>query len=242
MDFGVGTYLLAILAGLLTTLSPCVLPILPILLAAALDAHRWGIWLLALGLSLSFTLAGLFVATAGVALGLDAASFRVGGAVLLMLFGSVLLSSALQQRFAAAAGGLSNLGMSLLDKLKPGGLGGQFFIGAILGLVWAPCVGPTLGAASTLAAQGRQLPQVALLMLVFGLSAGLPLIVLGSLSRRLLIRLRHRLLRAGALGKTIFGAILFLFGLLMASGLEKPIEAYLLDISPEWLTVLTTRF
>ena len=63
------------------------------------------------------------------------------------------------------------------------GLAGQFAVGLLLGAVWSPCVGPTLGAASLLASQGKDLPQVALTMVVFGIGAAVPLILLGLLSR-----------------------------------------------------------
>ncbi len=122
------------------------------------------------------------------------------------------------------------------------GLQGQFGVGLLLGAVWSPCVGPTLGAASVLAAKGENLGQVGLTMLVFGIGAGLPLAVLGTLSREALLRWRNRMLAAGSRGKMIFGAILLAAGLLVLTGLDKRVEAALIDISPDWLTELTTRF
>ena len=52
MDFGVATYGLALLAGALSTFSPCVLPLVPVLVAAAVSAHRWGALALGVGLAL----------------------------------------------------------------------------------------------------------------------------------------------------------------------------------------------
>ena len=71
MDFSAGTYGLGYLAGLLSTLSPCVLPLVPILIATAAAAHAFGPYALALGLMLSFSLVGIFLATLGASLGLD---------------------------------------------------------------------------------------------------------------------------------------------------------------------------
>jgi len=68
------------------------------------------------------------------------------------------------------------------------GLGGQFLLDLLLGAVWSPCVGPTLGAVSILAAKGENLGQVALTMIAFGLDAALPLILFGLLSREALLR------------------------------------------------------
>jgi cytochrome c biogenesis protein CcdA len=217
------------------------LPIIPILLTSAVNAHRRGVWILALGLALSFTLVGLFIATVGISLGLEASHLRLAGAVLLIAFGVILLSSALQQRFAMASAGISNGGMSLLNRFNPEGLKGQFLVGLLLGVVWSPCVGPTLGAASTLAAQGQQLSQVTLLMMLFGVGAGFPLIVLGSVSRATMLRLKQRLLQTGVFGKYVLGAVLILLGLAIVTGLDKPLETFLLDLSPAWLTELTTR-
>ena len=69
MDFGAGTYALGFTAGLLSILSPCVLPLIPLLVAGAASAHRFGVFALSAGLMISFTVAGLFVATIGFAIG-----------------------------------------------------------------------------------------------------------------------------------------------------------------------------
>src|ERR1700685_3444702 len=90
MNFGTGTYGLGFLAGALSTLSPCVLPLVPVLLASAVNAHRWGALALGAGLALSFTIVGIFLATLGASLGLDPDTFRVVGAVTLTVFGLIL--------------------------------------------------------------------------------------------------------------------------------------------------------
>lgn len=240
MDFGLGTYGLSLAAGTLSTLSPCVLPLVPILLATAVAAHRLGPYALAAGLTLSFTLVGVFVASLGAALGLDPALFRSIAAVLLIAFGAVLLSTRLQQGFALAASGWSGTGHGLLAKLSLDGLPGQFVLGLLLGLVWSPCVGPTLGAAVTLASQGQSLAQVTAVMALFGLGAGLPLVVLGLVSRQAMTRIRGRLLAAGKAGKQALGVLMLALGGLIITGLDKLFEAWILNTAPEWLVVLTT--
>jgi cytochrome c biogenesis protein CcdA len=233
---------LAFLAGVLTVLSPCVLPLLPIVLGAAASQHRLGPLALAGGLALSFTAIGLFVATIGFAAGFDTGFFRTVSAVLLIGVGLVLLVPRLQEQFALAAVPVSNWAGSYADNFTPAGLAGQFGLGLLLGAVWSPCVGPTLGAASVLAAKGENLPQVALAMLAFGVGAALPLLLLGILSREALMRWRSRLIEGGRAGKTVLGLVLVAVGLLVATGLDKRLEAILVDASPEWLTQLTTRF
>ena len=242
MDFGAGTYGLGYVAGLLSTLSPCVLPLVPILIATALSAHRLGPYALALGLALSFAVIGTLVASVGASLGLDATLLRNIAAVVLIGLALVLLSPGLQARFASATSGLSDSGSIWLARFSPVGLGGQFIVGLVLGVIWSPCVGPTLGAATTLASQGRQLGQIGLLMATFGLGAGTPLVVLGSMSRRVGTTSRRRLLSAGKNGKRVLGVLLLVVGVAILTGWDKHFEAWVVDVSPAWLTELTTRY
>src|SRR5262249_45580236 len=114
--------------------------------------------------------------------------------------------------------------------------------GLVLGAVWSPCVGPTLGAASLLAAQGQELARVAATMLLFGLGAGAPLLLVGALSREALMRAHEHLLTAGRAAKAALGVSLILIGEAVATGLDKRIETGLVEVSPQWLTDLTTRF
>jgi len=240
MNFTLATFGLSLAAGSLSTLSPCVLPIIPILLATAVAAHRLGPFALAAGLALSFTIVGVVVASAGAAIGLDQALLRNVGAALLILFGLVLLSTRLQERFAGATSGLSGMGHGLLSKLPLEGLAGQFVLGLVLGVVWSPCVGPTLGAAISLASQGRDLGQVTVAMALFGIGAGLPLVALGLVSRQAVARVRGRLLATGKVGKLLLGAVMVALGALILIGADKTFEAWVLNAAPDWLVRLTT--
>jgi cytochrome c-type biogenesis protein len=237
-----GSIALALVAGVLSTLSPCVLPLLPLVLGAALNESRFGPAALAAGLALSFVAIGLFVATIGYGIGLDAGVFRIFGAGLLIAIGTVLLVPALQTRFAGLAAPVSNWAQGTLGRFDRAGLTGQFLLGLLLGAVWSPCVGPTLGAASVLAAQGKDLGQVALTMTAFGIGAAVPLLALGLISRETMLRWRGTMLGAGQGGKLVVGGLLVVLGVLIFSGLDKSLEAYLVEQSPAWLTRLTTRF
>lgn len=233
---------LAFVAGTLSILAPCVLPLLPVILGSAASTHALAPAALAVGLALSFTGLGLFVATIGFSIGLDADVFRAAGGVLMIAIGAVLFTPILQARVAAAGGPVSNWFESRLGGFATDSLGGQFALGLLLGAVWAPCVGPTLGAASLLASQGKDLGQVALTMAAFGLGAGVPLLLLGLLSREALLRWRGRLSGVGGRGKALLGALLLGLGALVVTGLDKKIEALLVEASPAWLVDLTTRF
>jgi cytochrome c biogenesis protein CcdA len=236
------TTALAFLAGILSTLSPCVLPLIPIVLGAALTEHRAGPLALAAGLAISFVVIGMFVATVGFSLGLDAGVFRMVAGVLLIAVGVVLLMPRLQAQFALAAGPVGNWTEQRFGGFSTAGLRGQFAVGLLLGAVWSPCVGPTLGAASVLAAQGENLAAVAVTMLAFGLGAGLPLVLLGLASREAMMRWRGKLMAAGQRGKIAMGVLLAATGLLILTGADKVIETALVEASPAWLNELTTRF
>jgi cytochrome c biogenesis protein CcdA len=160
----------------------------------------------------------------------------------MVAIGLVLLVPRFQAQFALAAGPVSQWTEQRFGGFSGNSLGGQFGVGLLLGAVWSPCVGPTLGAASLLAAQGSNLGYVAITMLMFGLGAALPLLLLGLLSRETLLRWRARLDAAGKTGKIAMGVILAAVGALIISGLDKRIEILLVDLSPAWLTELTTRF
>ena len=234
--------LFAFFAGVLSVLSPCVLPLLPIVLGTAVSQHRFGPAALAGGLALSFVAIGLFIATIGFAIGLDGDLFRSLGGLMLVGLGVVLLLPRLQVQIAAAAGPVGNWTEQHLGGFDTSGLKGQFGLGLLLGAVWSPCVGPTLGAASVLAARGGNLGEVALVMAIFGIGAALPLLVLGLFSRATMLRWREKMMGAGKGGKLVLGGVLVVVGLLIVSGLDKQLEAVLVAASPDWLTQLTTRF
>ncbi|MDZ4789621.1 MAG: cytochrome c biogenesis protein CcdA [Hyphomicrobiales bacterium] len=229
----------ALAAGALSALSPCVLPLLPIVFGTALGQHRWGAAALALGLAVSFTAAGLFIATIGFALNIDADVFRAAGAIVLIGLGMVLVVPAFQSRVALAASGVSNWGNQQTQAIEGRGLWGQFGLGFLLGAVWSPCVGPTLGAASLLAARGENLWEVGLTMLAFGVGVVIPLLLIASISRAALMRWRGAIMGSAKRGKIILGAILLVTGIAVLTGWDKQVEAAILNIMPQWLSDLT---
>jgi cytochrome c-type biogenesis protein len=238
----IATLGLAYLAGVLSTLSPCVLPLLPLVIGAAASAHRLGPLALALGLASSFVVVGLFVATIGFSIGIDADVFRIVAAALMILVGIALIVPLFQARLALAAGPVSDWAGRRLAGFSASGLRGPFGVGLLLGVAWSPCVGPTLGAASLLASQSKDLPQVGATMLLFGLGASSPLLAVGMLSREVMLHARDRLLSAGQHLKTAIGIAFVVIGASIVSGADKQIETALVEASPQWLTDLTTRY
>ena len=239
-ELGLATYGLSFVAGSLSTLSPCVLPLIPILVGTAMTGHRLGPLALGGGLALSFATTGTLLASLGNVFDFDPDILRMFSAWLLVAFGLMLLSTWLQQRFAVATAGIGSAGNNWIANFNMAGLRGQFMLGLLLGLAWSPCVGPTLGVAIGLASQGQQLAQVGLTMLLFGLGASLPVVTLGMLSREGMQRARGKMANIGSTGKKILGGIMLVLGGLILSGLDKHLEASLLNIAPDWLVRLST--
>jgi cytochrome c biogenesis protein CcdA len=233
--------ILSFLAGALTSVSPCVLPLIPILLGSALQEHPAGPLALTLGLALSFAGLGVILASLGFVLGIDAGAVRTVAAVVMVGFGIVLLSASLQQRFALASASLTNRGNALLSGMSKAGLVGQFSLGLLLGVVWAPCAGPTLGAAIGLAANSGTAPRAAIMMFLFSLGAATPLLALAYGSRRLASAGRTRFRVFGTVGKPVMGVALVSIGAFVLTGVERFAEAVLTQAMPGWMLDVVTR-
>jgi cytochrome c biogenesis protein CcdA len=231
--------ILAYLAGLMTLINPCVLPVLPIVVAGSLQAGRSGPLLLAAGMAVSFVTLGFTVATFGFALGIDEQTIAQAGAVLMIVFGVVLLVPRASDAFSLATGGMAaqaDAGMGRLD----GATGrGQFMGGLLLGAVWSPCIGPTLGAAISLAAQGQSLGRAFLIMVFFAAGVATLILALGYGARGLLLRNRALMQRIAENARPVMGAVFALVGLALLFRLHHVAEAWLLSVLPAWLIDLS---
>ena len=235
-----GVVVLSFAAGTLSVLSPCVLPLLPIVIASALQSHRHGPLALAAGLVLSSAITGVAFASLGFTLGVDRDVARAVAALLMAVAGLVLLLPRLEAAFAAAAAPLARGADGLARRLPPG-LGGQLLLGLLLGAVWTPCTGPTLAAAVSLAARSESLARAGVVMLVFGVGAVVPVLALAYGSRRALVGRRAWLGFVVTAGKPVMGGLLLLVGALTMTGSDKVIETWMVDHMPDWLVELTTR-
>lgn len=227
------------LAGLLTLINPCVLPVLPIVLASALQAHRLGPVALAGGMAGSFVVLGLTVAAAGQALGLSDTTLARAGALMMIGFGLVLLVPRLNAGFAVATAGFSRQADATIDQVNTGGLMGQAATGALLGAVWSPCVGPTLGGAIGLASQGQSLIWAGVVMVFFALGVASVMLVLAYGARAALARRRDMLRQMAARAKPVMGVTLVLVGLMILFRFNQVLEGMILNIMPIWLQDLS---
>lgn len=234
--------LLGFAAGALTILSPCVLPLVPIVLGSAADKHRLGPLALSAGLVVSFTVTGLAVAALGTSLGFDGEMVRAVGAVLIIMVGLAMVLTGGQNLLARLMTPIAGWASDRQAQLARFGLMGQAGIGALLGLVWSPCVGPTLGAATVLASQGGSFGAAALVMLAFGLGIAAVLLVIALLARPVITRWRGRMMAAGSRGKYLLGGMLILVGIFILSGADRLAEGWIVLNLPDWLIDLTTRY
>lgn len=229
------------LAGVLTLINPCVLPLLPVVLAAAFQSGRFGPLALAAGLTLSFTVIGIGVTAFGRLIGIDDQAVSRVAAVMMIAFGTVLLVPRAQAALATLASPLANGANQRLDRAQHAGLAGQFGIGALLGAVWSPCIGPTLGGAIGLAASGSNLAQAAATMLFFGIGVSTVLMALAYGSRSVLAARRERLAAWMPWAKPLMGVVLIAVGLAVFFHLERYIEGWVLKLMPAWLVDLSVR-
>jgi cytochrome c-type biogenesis protein len=223
---------LAFLAGILSIMSPCVWPLVPIVMSSAATSGRSGPVFLALGLSTAFAVSGTVLTLALLNLGLNPDGFRYVAATMLVLVAALLLVkplgdwavlqlSGVTSRFNTATGG-------------QGGAAGQFGVGALLGLVWLPCVGPTLGAAIALASLGQDMGAAFVVMFAFGLGTAGALLAAGLVSGRVLNRWRPGMLQGAVRGKQFLGGLLLALGLMVFTGFDKTLEALALEMLPDW--------
>jgi cytochrome c biogenesis protein CcdA len=221
---------LAFMAGILSLVSPCVLPMIPAVAASAMQSSKWGLVTLALGISLAFALAGTVLTYVLLNLGISTQWLRYFSVALLLLMGATLLIPKLSDTLAFFLSRLTSRAANV--QIEGNSAPMQFVIGASLGLVWLPCVGPTLGTAIALASTGQSMPMAFTVMMSFGVGTAIPLVALGYFSGRKLATIKS----SGKLGKTILGATLVFLALIILTGVDRILESWALEILPDWVT------
>ena len=231
--------LLGYFAGLLTLINPCVLPVLPIVLASSLQGHRLGPVAMAGGMSVAFVAIGLFVSSIGPTLGIYEDTVPRIAAVVMVLFGATLLIPRLSAAFSTATAGFASSADTALDDVNNTSLFGQFTGGILLGAVWSPCIGPTLGAAIALASQGGSLIQAGATMTSFALGVSTLIISIAYLARTALQRNRALMNSIAAKSRPILGIVFILVGLAIFFNFQHKIEAWAVQNLPAWLIDLS---
>jgi len=230
---------LSLAAGSLTTLSPCVFPLLPLVLGGALQGSRLAPVAMGAGMTLSFAAIGMVLGALGPALGLDADTVRTAGAAMLIAFALVMLIPQLGVRFTQWMLPIASSANSASSRFDGGSLLGAFVLGSVLGLVWSPCSGPLLGSALTLVASEGGVARGGLVLGIFGIGAAIPLIGVAYASRAGFVRVRDWVLTRIEDVRNGFAILLLLMGLGILSGADKWLEARVLQWLPEsWVNLI----
>ncbi|MDD5028725.1 MAG: cytochrome c biogenesis protein CcdA [Rhodoferax sp.] len=229
---------LSLFAGSLTTLSPCVFPLLPLVLGGAMQGNRFAPVAMGLGMTGSFALIGMLLGALGPALGIDGDTVRTGGAAMLIAFALVMLLPALGERFTQWMLPIASSANAASSRLDGGSLLGALLLGGVLGLVWSPCSGPLLGSALTLVASEGGVARGGLVLGIFGLGAALPLIAVAYASRNGFMRVRDWVLARMASVRVAFAVLLGAMGIAILSGGDKWLEARVLGWLPDaWVNL-----
>jgi cytochrome c biogenesis protein CcdA/thiol-disulfide isomerase/thioredoxin len=231
----------AFLAGVLTVASPCVLPLLPVILAgSAAGGKRRPLGIIA-GFVLSFTTLTLGLSYLVGALGLDPDRLRAAAAVVIILMALVLIVPALKTGFAALAGRLVRVRPSAGAAGRPAAGDGWWpgvLTGLSLGVVWTPCVGPIMASVIGLAASRRLDSGGALLALVYAAGTALPLFAVMAGGRGLLRRFGGLAARLEAIQR-LFGVLMLAAGAALLVGADRRFQAWVLDAFPGYGAGLT---
>ena len=233
---------LSLAAGSLTTLSPCVFPILPLVLGGTVQGNRLAPVAMGLGMALSFSMIGLVIGALGPALGIDSDTVRIFGALLLVVFGLVMLVPKLNQRFTEWMLPIASSANTASSRLDAGSLGGAFLLGGVLGLVWSPCSGPLLASVLTLVASEGGASRGALILGLFGIGAATPLVAVAYASRSGFSHARGWVLEHIDAIKKGFGFLILVTGVAILTGGDKLVEARVVDLLPDAWLVITTLF
>ncbi len=229
---------IAFISGILTVFSPCVLPILPIILASGIEGKEWRIRGVIVGLVVSFAAASLLLATVVQAFGIPADTIRNIAVILLVIFGLSMVFPIIWEKAQAIS--------ERYWRMQPvqnqsNGFGGGFVTGVSLGIVWTPCIGPVVAAVATLAAVNSLSPTTAAIAFAYALGTGIPLYFIAKggskVTQRLgVFRKNNQIIRQ------VFGVIILATALFIFTGADRKLQEWTLNNLPQSWTQIATNF
>jgi cytochrome c biogenesis protein CcdA/thiol-disulfide isomerase/thioredoxin len=217
-------YAIAFLAGIVTAISPCVYPVLPIIFAGGASGGRRRPYAIIAGLVVTFVVSLLFVGWLLDRLGLSQDFLRKLSIGFLLLFAATLLFPPLARAIERP--------LLRFTRRPSGDLGGGFLLGASLGLLFVPCGGPVLGFITTQTASLAGGKRVGLAV-AYALGAAVPMLLLALGGRRAAGRIRALSLQSPA-ARAVLGGVMVLSALLIAFNVDKTLQTKIGDYTP-WL-------
>lgn len=207
---------LGFLEGFALIISPCILPILPIILAGSLESGKKRPIGIIVGFITTFALFTFFARKLVQISGIDLNLIRNISFVLLLLFGIIMLSDYLTEKFNQITARLANLGTKLSGpQYTQGGFWSGLIFGALIGVIWTPCAGPILAAVIVQTVIQKTTFASFLTVLAFGVGAAIPMLVIALLGRKImakfgLFRSQARIFRK-ILGAIIIAGVAYMF-------------------------------
>ncbi|MGH2341511.1 cytochrome c biogenesis CcdA family protein [Segnochrobactraceae bacterium EtOH-i3] len=229
------SFVFAFLAGLVTVLSPCVLPLLPVILATSTAGGRWRPLGVMTGFAVFFCGITLFLSLLVRQVALPPDVHRTAAALVFILMGLVLAIPALKLRFEMLVTPLTG---RLAGRGDGTGFGGGLVAGAGLGLAWTPCVGPIMASVITLALNQQTSWHSALTAAAFSLGTALPMGLAVLFGHRLYSRIGF-LKRNSARLQRAMGGVILLVGLAIWFGVDRSLQIALFRAFPGWEPMLT---
>ncbi|HLL60698.1 MAG TPA: cytochrome c biogenesis protein CcdA [Candidatus Nitrosocosmicus sp.] len=227
--------LFAFLAGIVTILSPCILPILPIVLSGSVSNDRKKPFGIVTGFVLSFTFFTLFLTTIVKATGISSDILRNVAVVVIILFGLSLIIPQAQLFMERMISKLSAISPKSQNK---SGFSGGVLIGLSLGLIWAPCVGPILASVITLAATSQVNAAAFFITLAYSLGSAIPMFAIIYGGRNLLNRIPWLLKNTAQIQK-VFGMIMIATAFMIFFNVDRKFQAFILEKFPQYGVGLT---
>jgi len=226
----------AFLAGIVTVLSPCILPVLPIVLSSAtVGGKRYPLGIVS-GFILSFSFFTLFLTRLVSWLGISANGLRYFSMAVILTFGLVLVVPQLKKLYQDLISKLtSKAGKS---KTKSTGYLGGLLVGASLGLIWTPCVGPILASVIALALTGSVDGTAILVTVAYAVGTAIPMLLIMLGGRALLNRVPWLLNHLESIHK-FFGVLLIIIAIALAFNLDRKFQTFILEAFPNYGTALT---
>ena len=218
--------ILVFIAGVVTIMKPCCLPLVPIIFSGS-GGHKLRPLAIVSGLTVSFTTMGVLVSAFGATFGSFAGTLRTISILFIMGMGFVLfdedvnmefikissaLTQSMRQRFSSLSGYSS--------KLPEGGIVGGFFLGLSLGIIWIPCVGPILGAVLAYVASVGNVPYGAWMLFVYSVGMILPMLTIAYYGKKVTARYQW-FVRHGPALKKLSGLVLILIGIMLLFNMDK---------------------
>jgi len=204
---------LALLEGMGLAFSPCILPILPLILAASSTGNRWRPVQIVAGFILSFTILSLLSRKLLAITGIQLDQIQFAAFSLLLLFGLIMLTPKLEEKFARLTGSLAGRAQQATQSRHMNKFGGGLMVGALIGIVWTPCAGPILAVALLQVIQSQTDLDAVTILLAFSIGAGIPMLIIGYFGQTLTHHIKT-LARHASMIRRVMAVIIILFAVL----------------------------